>query len=238
MTIRRIEQHHILMDSLRRRRPTGAMSKKKTGKSGTKGKDQIRQLRKSIRFGRILVPVDFSETSLLALLYAARLAGRLGSQLSVLHVVYDPPESPGSYAAAQASDREGSIIDTDSAARSMLKEFVARSRIRKKIKPTLLCEPGIPGTRIVEIARAHKIHLIVMASNAGSVRRFFLGSTADRVARSAHCPVLFARLRGRAGDEQEPEATPSGAAGREGLPEGLPDGSTGASNGADRAHAT
>ena len=179
-----------------------AMSKKKAERSRrAKEAAEVRRVRKSIRLGRILVPVDFSDTSLLALLYGARLANRLGARLFVLHVIYDPPESPGFYAEAQAQDKEGSIVDTRSAARSMLKAFVARSRIGKKVKPKLLCEPGIPGTRIVEIARAKKIHMIVMASNAGGVRRFFLGSTADKVARTAHCSVLFAR------DRSEPELT-------------------------------
>ncbi len=174
------------------------MSKKR----GSPEKGRLKTFRKSVRFRRLLVPVDFSENSLYALIYAAKLARRLEAELTVLHVIYDPPEAPGLYAEAQAHHLAGSIVDLASAARSMLDDFVSRSRVRKKRRLRLLCEPGIPSTRIVEVARAHRTDLIVMASHAGGLRRFFLGSTAERVARSAHCPVLFARLP----DDNEPAA--------------------------------
>ncbi len=168
------------------------MSEDQKSTGGADGQ-RIKQIRKSIGFSPILVPVDFSENSLIALVYAAKLARRLEADLFVLHVVHDPPESPGFYADVQAHHIPGSVVDIESAAWSMLQEFVERSRVRKKVRVKLLCEPGIPPSRIVEIARSRHVQLIVMATHAGALRRLFIGSTAEQVARSAECPVLFAR---------------------------------------------
>ena len=43
----------------------------------------------------ILVPVDFSPHSEAALVCAAELAGTLGNELIILHVVHDPGDAPG-----------------------------------------------------------------------------------------------------------------------------------------------
>ena len=48
-----------------------------------------------------------------------------------------------------------------------------------------------PADSIVEYARAHRIGLIVMGTHGrGAVARLFLGSVAERVVRTAACPVL------------------------------------------------
>jgi nucleotide-binding universal stress UspA family protein len=48
-----------------------------------------------------------------------------------------------------------------------------------------------PAEAIVEYARAHRMDLIVMGTHGrGAVARLFLGSVAERVVRTASCPVL------------------------------------------------
>jgi nucleotide-binding universal stress UspA family protein len=50
---------------------------------------------------------------------------------------------------------------------------------------------GAPAREIVETARAEHCDLIVVgAQGSTGMERMFLGSTAERVVRSAHCPVL------------------------------------------------
>ena len=61
----------------------------------------------------ILVPVDFSAHSALALLKACELAGCTKQQIIVLHVVHDPGEMPGYYTKAMISPVVGSIATTD-----------------------------------------------------------------------------------------------------------------------------
>jgi nucleotide-binding universal stress UspA family protein len=51
--------------------------------------------------------------------------------------------------------------------------------------------PGAALDVILEEARRFRADLVVMAASGRSkVARFFVGSTADRVIRQMHCPVL------------------------------------------------
>ena len=51
---------------------------------------------------------------------------------------------------------------------------------------------GTPAEEIARFARQHGADLIVMGTHGyGPVRRFLLGSVADRVVREASCPVLL-----------------------------------------------
>lgn len=61
-----------------------------------------------------------------------------------------------------------------------------------KVSYSAASRPGTALDVILEEARQYKADLIVMpTSSRGLVARFFLGSTADRVIREAHCPVLI-----------------------------------------------
>lgn len=51
---------------------------------------------------------------------------------------------------------------------------------------------GNPAAEIVRIAAERKIDLIVMGSHGrGGISRAILGSVADKVMRTAHCPVMI-----------------------------------------------
>jgi len=52
---------------------------------------------------------------------------------------------------------------------------------------------GDPATRIAELARERRFHLIVMPTHAGAFRRTLLGSTTAKVLNDADCPVLTTR---------------------------------------------
>ncbi len=63
----------------------------------------------------------------------------------------------------------------------------------------LLAE-GAPFVEIARMARSEKVSLVVMGSyggKAGSVEKIFFGSTAEKVVRTAGCPVLTVPLIGR-----------------------------------------
>jgi nucleotide-binding universal stress UspA family protein len=51
-----------------------------------------------------------------------------------------------------------------------------------------------PAATIVDYARAHMIDLIVLGTHGrGAVAHMFMGNVAERVVRSAPCPVLTVR---------------------------------------------
>jgi universal stress protein A len=145
------------------------------------------------RITRILVPTDFSETSDAALRYARMLAETFGASLHLVHAFEDP------YAAgAIAPEVYGTIPQElrDSAlqlANSHLEERLPAAD-RERFRGTTAVVMGAPASAIVKYATETGIDLIVMGTHGrGGVAHLLLGSVAERVVRSARCPVLSVR---------------------------------------------
>jgi universal stress protein A len=148
---------------------------------------------------RILVPVDFSPGSHIALEYAAFLAAKVGASIDVLHVM-----EPHPYPAAEAVVQLGG-----GAVKQTLAEF-ARSEAGKAMEKLLAdaeghpgigsvkgrLESGRPSEVIAQTAHDAGYDLIVMGTHGRTgLSRLFLGSVAEQVQRLARCPVLTVRLR-------------------------------------------
>lgn len=141
--------------------------------------------KKSIRFKSIVVPIDFSDTSLKALDYAITLANQFGSQLCLVHVldfptVFNTAQLP--YAGwdqetkAQASERLATLIE---------------EKVDALIPVTSKVILGRAFKSICDTARAQKADLIVIGTHGFTgLKRLLLGSTAERVVRHAPCSVL------------------------------------------------
>ena len=137
----------------------------------------------------ILVAVDFYAHAAAALEWAASEALVHGVPISVLHVVHDPEDAPGSYRVgdenAPPSER------TEDAAHRLFEQFLADVRSRNADVASLTdIEPlvviGIPATRIIEVAERISARHIVMGSRGRTgIKHLLLGSTAERVARLA-----------------------------------------------------
>ncbi len=55
-------------------------------------------------------------------------------------------------------------------------------------------EPGDPAEQIVRFASAHHVDALVLATRGRTgISRALLGSVAERVVRTAHCPVVVTR---------------------------------------------
>jgi nucleotide-binding universal stress UspA family protein len=139
----------------------------------------------------ILCPVDFSRTAEAAMREAGLLARRFGADLTVLHVVYDPldvtclhiPHPP------QQQLREEMIREAE----RTLQDRVARAlRSLPRVKTAVTVGP--PFREIVRYAREQRVDLIVMGTQGLSgLDHLIMGSTAERVVRTASCPVLSIR---------------------------------------------
>jgi nucleotide-binding universal stress UspA family protein len=143
-------------------------------------------------FNRILVPTDFSPPSDAALEYAKAVATRFGASLYLLHVVDDP------YRAAYAT--EVYVPEVEGLRDELLADSVARLSDRlqssdvRKLRATTAAVIGTPAWSIVEYASAHDIDLIVMGTHGrGGMSHLLMGSVAERVVRTAPCPVLTVR---------------------------------------------
>jgi nucleotide-binding universal stress UspA family protein len=139
-------------------------------------------------FERILVPVDFSKHSERAVRVAAELARRYGGALEIIHV-YDPVAYalPGDYSLFTAQQLDALCAEFERRLAAM--KDLARASGVSQVKTHL--RRGPCATSICELAREGAFDLIVMGTHGRSgLSRLLLGSVAERVLRSAPCPVL------------------------------------------------
>ncbi|HVK76884.1 MAG TPA: universal stress protein [Kofleriaceae bacterium] len=152
---------------------------------------------------RLLLATDFSVQARKALGYAAELSGRLRAPLLVLSCfqlpVYPLPEgmiSPSGETLGHMLDR----VTDDLAAEAKIARGLGAYELS-----TLVVE-GIPAEEIVRAAREKDIDLIVVGSHGRRpLARAILGSTADKVMRTAPCPVMVV-VHGDFPDEDGKEA--------------------------------
>jgi nucleotide-binding universal stress UspA family protein len=146
---------------------------------------------------RILVPVDFSAGSRAAVDYAALLASRLGASIDLFHV-WTPPALVPDNLLVIAPDQKGGGITLEDLARNRaaveMKELqgILRQRGIQTVQPHV--GVGAPAHEILAFASHARHDLIVMGTHGRiGVAHFLIGSVAEKVVRSAPCPVLTVR---------------------------------------------
>jgi len=136
----------------------------------------------------ILMPTDFSEPSQRALDHAAALARRLGASLHLLHVVYFPIEA--------AASPEGSWVDLSGVRQQLREDAERRLQTLAASLPgiavtTQVVEGTSPARAITQAAKERPAQMIAMGTHGrGGVTHLLLGSVAERVVRTAACPVM------------------------------------------------
>jgi nucleotide-binding universal stress UspA family protein len=138
---------------------------------------------------RILAPTDFSEPSKQAIAYALELAQTFGATLVLLHVVELPPYPIEGLPPSQLG---GTLLeDLEQQATSDLAQVLANEAEVKVVRRVVV---GIPYRKIVVVAADEKVDLIVMATHGRTgFNHLFVGSVAEKVVRTAPCPVLTIR---------------------------------------------
>ncbi|MGI9416015.1 MAG: universal stress protein [Hyphomicrobiales bacterium] len=145
--------------------------------------------------GPILVAVDFSADSELALVWAARQAELEGAPLIVLHVVHDPAASPGFY----RKPDENWLRPMVDVAEDMMAEFLKSAKAEHPDLPALASAradlvSGLPAGRIVETAQDESARLVVVGSRGRTgLETILLGSVAERVAQTCPVPVVIVK---------------------------------------------
>ena len=142
----------------------------------------------SARLDTILVPVDFSHSSLDGLKYAIQFAGKVGAKilvLSVLHFGY--PYTADGYAMYDLSPLQDAAR---AAAEREIRRFVRRVRFGR-VKFETAIEIGSPVDQICAFAAERKADLIITPTHGYTgLKHVLIGSTAEHVTRRATCPVL------------------------------------------------
>jgi nucleotide-binding universal stress UspA family protein len=134
----------------------------------------------------ILMAHDFGQTSEQVLSYALDLAQCLGAKLTVVHA-YEVPSYGVPPGAVVSPEMDAEIRRLE---RSGLDQVAERAR-RPGVDTSALLRLGPPATEIVSTASDLKVDLIVMGTHGRrGLSRMFMGSVAEKVVRTAPCPVL------------------------------------------------
>lgn len=142
----------------------------------------------------IVVATDLDEHSAPALVAALDLAEVHGARVTLVHVLEPTPTPPG----LEAFALEGMPIDwvervTDArhgVAGRKLTELVTQHKREPVIVGTLLLRGLMPDTLNEYLEKEQADLLAVSSHGRRGVAHFFLGSVAERLMRTAPCPVL------------------------------------------------
>jgi universal stress protein A len=145
-------------------------------------------------FQKVLVPVDFSPHSAFAVEVAADLARRYDASVTLAYV-----HEPLAYALP-----EGYQLFTEPQLDRLFVEFEKQLTAQKeaaeaagapRVDTTLL--HGFASTELTELAKQGPYDLIVMGTHGRTgLAHVVMGSVAERVVRTAPCPVLTVRHKG------------------------------------------
>jgi nucleotide-binding universal stress UspA family protein len=166
-------------------------------------KTSTQSRRAGARPRRILVPVDFSDSSARALRHAVKRALESGGSLIIVHVV------PADYGWLGFGRDESRDLDRSlqRQAANRLRTFVDEN-VSHKVAADLEVRVGQPAEEIVAAARDSKCDSIVLSTRGVTgLDRYLIGSVAHRVAQLAPCPVVLVRPGKRSPDrKQKPPA--------------------------------
>ena len=137
----------------------------------------------------ILLPVDFSESSLAATRLACEFALRFSAKLHVLHVIEDPMiYLPIFETFPMPSRQQFEIYAQDRLENWLPDEF------RQMVDYELYWYHGQIVSRVVEFARDHRMDLMIVGTHGrGGLNHAMLGSVTEKLIRSSPCPVLSVR---------------------------------------------
>jgi universal stress protein A len=140
---------------------------------------------------KILVPVDFSETSKKAFQYALRFSEQFNCEIVLIHVVEPITPLVGAPLALEVfPDAE----DEFSTAERDLAVLAAQCHTNGTNAVSSSVRIGHAPNEIIKAAKDLDVDLIIIATHGyTSWRHLCIGSTAERVVRTAPCPVLVVR---------------------------------------------
>lgn len=143
----------------------------------------------------IVVGVDFSPESEVAVAQAMAVARCAGARLTLLHVGAIPdaplgvPESMAATAAAYTQVVKQHLAEDRNALDELRERLIGQG-----VEVSHAVYDGFADTGIVEAAKELAADMIVVGTHGRTgLKRFFLGSVAERVVRLAEVPVLVAR---------------------------------------------
>jgi nucleotide-binding universal stress UspA family protein len=133
---------------------------------------------------KILVPIDFSDQSLIALDQTYHLAREYHAEITLLHVIEEGGMLSKFFSKEQHADMKKSI-------QAQLDKLAEQEEKKSKIKINTLIARGTVYEKINEVAELINATMIVMGTNGDEgFKKRFIGSNALRVVRESKMPVI------------------------------------------------
>jgi universal stress protein A len=143
-------------------------------------------------FEKIVTAIDFSENSDCAFEYALTLAAKFEAELTVMHVINEPVDLRGFYVPHISFEQLEKEIEHGAV--KMMEEFCS-TRMGSFSNYKTAIVTGVPYDEIIRKADEIGASLIVLGTHGRTgLDHLIFGSTAERVVRSASCPVMTIKL--------------------------------------------
>lgn len=137
---------------------------------------------------KILIPVDFSDTSLLAIKHGAYMAQVTGSSLHLLHVINAHYVSQDIFLPVVNIQDQSKI---EKVASDKLAQLVQEVKTEFGVTAQTIIKVGPPSNEISKVAKEIKASLIVMGTHGYSpIEELVIGSTALKVITKSPCPTM------------------------------------------------
>ena len=140
---------------------------------------------------RILVGTDFSSRAHLALRYGAEFAKVFQAELLLCHIL-EPIDLLGTLPPVGESYIPANLPQLqEQQAKSQCEKLLAEIQVPKS---RMILVHGSPFAELIRAARTENADLLILGTHGrGAIAHLLLGSVAERVVRSAPCPVLTVR---------------------------------------------
>lgn len=147
-----------------------------------------------VRFGRILVPLDGSDLSESVLDHAIEFGSLFDARYHLTRIVPYPMQFNSPYLPHTMQMNQQFVDEARDAAEKYLDGHVARLRARDVETDGSVVVVSQAGHGILAEAKEADADLIAMATHGRSgLSRVILGSTADKIIRGGHLPILLHR---------------------------------------------
>jgi nucleotide-binding universal stress UspA family protein len=140
-------------------------------------------------FSKILVPVDGSDNSYIALDAALFLSEKLGSNITVIHVMEDVPVL---YIESQKLLSE--LLENYKKEKQDILSKCSEIATKKGVTIKTVLLQGNPASIILDFSKKEKYDIVIMGSRGmGKFKEIILGSVSSKIVHHSSCPVMLIR---------------------------------------------
>lgn len=143
---------------------------------------------KAFNIQKILIPIDFSETSMLAIEHAGFTAQLFKAELILLHVIEKHWEQ---FSVVAPELRISTPTELTAAIEKKLAEIATDIQKKYGVKSFHVTSTGNIFNEILSVSKEHNADLVVMGTHGTSgVVEFFIGSNTYKMVTQSECPII------------------------------------------------